>query len=427
MSGPAGDDEPERGVGGTSERVLFIDAPSGVAGDMLVAALLDLGAGTEEDLAEALSRFAELGGHRLVHGRARRHGIEARTFRVEVTDPDPPHRRWATIRGWLEGAPLPEEARRIALRAFTRLAEAEAAVHRTPVDEVHFHEVGAVDSIVDIVGTALLLARLDLDRVVSSPLPMSRGWVDTQHGRLPLPAPATVRCLFGVPTVDAGLDGFELVTPTGACLVATVADGFARWPRLRPEAVGWGAGTRELPDRPNLLRLVLGNDPGERAGPEASRGDAGPSHVVVEANIDDATPEVLGHALERLLEEGALDAWTAPIGMKKSRPGVRLSALAPASAAQRVAATLLAETTSLGARIHGVDRVERPRRRVEVSTPFGPIPVKVAADDGLPRLLSPELEACRAAARAHRVPLRQVMEAATLAAAAAADLTPRDA
>jgi len=394
-------------------RVLYVDAPSGVAGDMLVAALLDLGAGTIGDLADALSAVPGLDGFRLVHGRVRRHGIEARRFAVETADPSPGHRSWASIRGMLEAATaLPDGARRRALAAFQRLAEAEARVHDTPVDEVHFHEVGAIDSIVDIVGTAVLVDRLGPHRIEASPLPMSRGWVDTRHGRLPLPAPATVGCLLGVPTVDAGIDGVELVTPTGACLVATLADGYGRWPAMRPTAVGWGAGSRELPDRPNLLRLVLGDGGGPPDGDLA----AGGTHVVIEANVDDATPEVIGHALEALFEAGALDAWTTPIGMKKSRPAVMVSALAPAASARPVAAALLTETTTLGVRFSEVGRWERPRRLDRVETPYGPIPVKRAGGDGLPELVAPELEACRTAARAHGVPLRTVVAAASAAA-----------
>ncbi|MFQ6024157.1 MAG: nickel pincer cofactor biosynthesis protein LarC [Acidiferrobacterales bacterium] len=400
----------ERGCG--RGKLLFLDAFSGIAGDMLVAALLDLG--VPRAVIDSALAALPLGGYRIELDSAVRSGIVARRFVVHV-DETQPERDYAQIRAMLEAAHLPEGTRAIALDAFRTLAQAEATVHRVPVDHVHFHEVGAVDSIVDIVAAAAALDWLSAN-VVVSPLPMGRGTVRARHGVLPLPAPATVECLRGVPTYDAGIDA-ELVTPTGACLVATCARGYARWPEMRPEQVGWGGGTHELPDRPNLLRVVLGRSEVE----EEKLRDA--PFAVLEANVDDMTAEVAAHAVERLLAADALDAWTVPIVMKKGRPAMMITALVRRDEVDASVRLLLSETTSLGVRVRPVYRVERPRRILEVETLFGRIPVKVADGDGLPPNLAPEFEACRAAASSHGVPVKEVFAAALVAARAACDAT----
>jgi hypothetical protein len=241
--------------------------------------------------------------------------------------------------------------------------------------------------------------------VVCSPLPMGRGFVKAAHGVLPLPAPAVVECLRGFPTYDAGIDG-ELVTPTGAAIVAANASHAERWPTMAPEAVGWGAGTKDFPDRPNVLRAVLG----------LRTVSVGATHVVLEANLDDATGEIVAGAIEKLLEEGALDAWAAPVTMKKGRPGMVLGVLCAASAADTLATIVLRETTSLGVRRTDVSRVERPRRIVVVETPYGKLPVKIAEGPYGPPQIKPEYDACAAAARAHGVPVRVVIAAALAAA-----------
>lgn len=385
--------------------VLHLDAFSGIAGDMLLAALIDLGvpAAVVREAIEGL----DLDGYRIELSTRTRSGIVAKHFEV-VVEGEHPERTFREIRGMLEAASsLTDGARTIALRAFLRLAEAESAVHGMAVDEVHFHEVGAVDSIVDLVGAAVALDYLDA-RVSCSPLPMGHGTVQARHGTLPVPSPATVLCLRGVPTYDGGAEA-ELVTPTGACLVSAATESFARWPALVPERVGWGAGTRELPDRPNLLRVVLGL-------PAPADDENETPFVVLETNVDDTSPEIAAYAVESALASGALDAWTTAIGMKKGRPGILISALARRVEGQRIAGVLLTETSTLGVRVRPAHRIERPRTIVEVDTPYGPIAVKVAEGDGLPRNVAPEFEACRAAAASHDVPLKEVYEAALRAA-----------
>lgn len=400
---PAGDTLAQ---GAGRGKVLFLDAPSGLAGDMIIASLVDLGVPAAA-VADALAALPVTGFH--VHfGTRVRSGIVAASFEVHV-DEAQPARTYGSIRAMLDAAALPEGVKARAQRTFRRLAVAEARVHRSPIDDVHFHEVGAVDAIADVVGSAAALEWLGAELVVS-PLPMGRGFVKAAHGTLPLPAPATVECLAGLATYDAGMD-FELVTPTGAAIVGAHAGGSSRWPSMAPERVGWGAGTADLADRPNVLRAVLG------APVTAAHAPGAATHAVLEANVDDATGELAASWIEALLAAGAVDVWATPITMKKGRPALTLSALARLEHADAVAHAMLRETTSLGLRRYEVTRAERPRRMVEVETPYGRIPVKVAEGPFGPPQLKPEFDACVAAARAHGVPVREVVRAATAAGA----------
>jgi uncharacterized protein (TIGR00299 family) protein len=394
----------EHGAG--AGKVLFLDAFSGLAGDMLLSALLDLGV-PRSAVTQGLAEL-DVGDYELRFVKRTRSSIAALGLDVVETG-EQPARNYAQIRAMLEAAgSLTPGARSIAQRAFAVLAEAEARVHGTTPEHVHFHEVGAVDSIIDITASAIAVDFLGAETIICAPLPMGRGFIQSQHGRIPSPAPATLLCLQGVPTVDAGIER-ELVTPTGACLVKAIATGFSRWPTMRPERVGFGAGVMRLQDRPNVLRAVLGHPGTDAASAAAS------SHVVLEANVDDMTGEVAAWALERATRAGALDAWYTPIGMKKGRPALMLSALARRADVDAVARALLAETTSLGLRVRDAGRIERKRRMVEAQTEYGPIPVKVADGDGLPENVAPEYEACRAAAEAHGVPVKQVFAAAVAA------------
>jgi pyridinium-3,5-bisthiocarboxylic acid mononucleotide nickel chelatase len=382
-------------------KLLFFDAPSGLAGDMIIAALLDLGVPIAV-VTGALQALPLTGVHLHVGARTRS-GIVATAFDVHV-DGAQPQRTYASIRAMLAASPLDAAVKERAQRTFLRLARAEAKVHRSSIDDVHFHEVGAVDAIVDVVGSAAALEYLGAEMVVS-PLPMGRGFVRAAHGVLPLPAPATVDCLAGLATYDGGVD-FEFVTPTGAAIVGAHASGSQRWPAMAPERTGWGAGAAELADRPNVLRAVLGT-PGA-----AVRSAGAATQAVLEANVDDATGELAGTWIEALLAAGALDAWATPITMKKGRPALTIAALAPLEHADAVAHAMLRETTSLGVRRHDVTRLERPRTIDFVETPFGRIPVKVAGGPFGPPQVKPEFEACARAAREHGVPVREVLRVA---------------
>lgn len=367
---------------------------------MTIAALVDLGVPFEV-VVQAVGKL-QLQGYELSLLPARASAIGGSRFEVHVTAPQP-ERRYADIDALLANAALEPLTQQLARRIFRHLATAESEVHRVPMAEIAFHEVGAIDAIVDIVGAAACIAHLGA-RVVATPLPIGRGSVMCQHGALPLPAPATLLCLRGVPTYDSGRD-VELVTPTGAAIIAAVAEEFVSWPSLTPERVGWGCGSMQLPGIPNAVRAVLGS-PGPRV--EATLA----SHVLVEANVDDMTGELAGHAIERLLASGALDAWATPVTMKKGRPGLVLAALCEKARAEQVTFVLLRETSSIGARQSLVSRTERPRRRVLVSTPFGEIPIKVSEGPFGPPQVKPEFDACAAAARTAGVSVREVLEAA---------------
>ncbi|WP_438000466.1 nickel pincer cofactor biosynthesis protein LarC [Sorangium sp. So ce185] len=393
----------EEGAG--AGKILFFDAFSGIAGDMTIAALLDLGVPLL--VIERAVAALPIEGFHLHRGHAHRSGIVATSFDVHVEAPQP-ERTYGSIDAMLAAAPLDPPVAALARRIFRRLGEAEAAVHRIRLEDVHFHEVGAVDAIVDIVGAAAAIVHIGAE-VVGSPLPMGRGFVKARHGILPLPPPAAVACLRGVPTYGVDLDA-ELVTPTGAAIISALATRFERWPTFAPDRIGFGAGQRELPDRPNLLRVVLGT----RSGGEESLGSA--SHVIVEANVDDLTGEVAGHAIEALFAAGALDAWAAPITMKKGRPALTIAALAAAPQADAVATALLRETTSIGLRKIPVARTERPRRITTVKTAYGAIRVKISEGPFGPPQIKPEFDDCAAAARTHGVPVREVVSAALAAA-----------
>lgn len=374
---------------------------------MTVAALVDLGV-PQSVVVEAVDRLG-IAGCRLSFKQGHVGAIGALKFDVEITAPQQ-ERSYATIERLLQQSELEDGVKHTARAIFRRLAEAEASVHRTSVDEVHFHEVGAVDSIADIVGAAACIEYIGAT-VWTSPLPLGSGFIQCRHGTIPLPAPATVQCLVGIATRDAGIEA-ELVTPTGAAIIGTTARHCSGWPNLAPVAVGWGAGSRILPDRPNALRVVLGEPQGDSGAQEQD-------HVVLEANVDDATGELAGHALGLLLEEGALDAWAVPITMKKGRPGVILSAIVHSRDEARLTTLLIRETTTLGVRRHITARTVRPRRIVEVVTRYGSIPVKVSEGPFGPPQLKPEFDRCVERSREHGVPVREVLACAIAAARAA--------
>lgn len=389
----------ERGAG--NGKILFFDAPSGLAGDMTIAALVDLG--VPKEMLVATWSALGLDGYHVHFTHEERSGIVATHFDVHVATAQP-HRTFRTIREILDKASIDAATRARALLTFERLAEAESTVHRMPKDDVHFHEVGAVDAIIDVVGAAAAIEYVGAE-VVCSPLPMSRGFVKAAHGVLPLPPPAVVECLRGFPTYDAGLENYELVTPTGAAIIAANAARSERWPSMSPEHVGWGAGTLKLPDRANVLRVVL-----------AEKSSTTSTHVVLEANLDDATGEIVGAAIESLLAAGALDAWAAPITMKKGRPAVMLGVVCEEARAEALASMMMRETPTLGVRFARVSRVERPRRMIEVDTAYGKIAVKIAEGPFGPPQIKPEFDACAKAARDHGVPVRVVIAAALAAA-----------
>ncbi|NIQ98487.1 MAG: nickel pincer cofactor biosynthesis protein LarC [Desulfuromonadales bacterium] len=385
--------------------VLYLDAFSGISGDMVLGLLVDLGV----PLATIEAELAKLpvSGYRLTGKRESRTGIEGTRVLVEC-DEQHHHRTWADIDAMLGESDLQAPVKKLSRAIFRRIGVAEARVHGMPLEKVHFHEVGALDSIVDIVGAAAGLIALEVETVVCSPLPLARGMVETAHGRFPLPAPATAAILEGCPVVDGACDR-ELVTPTGAAIAAEVAE-FADLPAMTVQKVAYGVGTRKLADRPNLLRGILGDSRG-RPALQADR------VCVLETHIDDASPEWLGPLLERLLGEGALDAGFSPLQMKKNRPGLRLTVVAEPERAAELARLIMRESSAIGVRRYDCQRYKLRREVAAVATAVGEAKVKLIYEgDELVRV-TPEHDSCLHLARQSGKPLPEVYRLVEQAAA----------
>jgi len=387
-------------------RIAYLDCPSGVSGDMLLGALLDAGVALEE-LRELL-RGLPLDGYTLEAAPVTRGALGATHARVVPTREERAHRHPRDVLDIIARGDLPERVKRDASAVFRRLAAAEARVHRVGLEEVHFHEVGAVDAIVDVVGACAGLHMLGVTALYCSPLPLGRGQAAMAHGTLPLPAPAVLELLAesGAPTVPHEATT-ELVTPTGAAIVTTLAQ-FAQ-PPMRLARVGYGAGTRTEPT-PNLLRLWLGDR-------EDSMDLEVEQLVVLEANIDDMPAELFGYAMERLLAAGALDVWCAPLMMKKARPGTLLGALCRPADRAALLGVFLRETSTFGVRERVVTRYAAARAVRTVDTPYGAVRVKLKLLDGAVAGAAPEYEDCRHLAATRNVPLTQVYTAALVACA----------
>jgi len=383
-------------------RILYLEPVGGIAGDMFLAAGVDLGL-APADLEHALSGL-RVPGWKLAVQRAVRHAISGTHLDVVLDAHEAhPHRAYADIRTLIEAAPtLPARAKERALAVFHAIGEAEAKVHGVSLDDIHFHEVGAVDSIVDICGAAVVLELLGNPEVYAAPPPLGSGTIRVAHGNMPIPVPATLELLRDVPVRFEGVG--ELTTPTGAALLKVLAH-IGHPPDFIVEKVGYGVGTKDFRDRPNVLRASLGRM--EEARTQGL--------WVVEANLDDATPQLLGHLVERLLTVGALDAWVAPVVMKKSRPGHLLGALVEGGKREAVVDAVLRESTTLGVRYHRVERHALERDWVEVETPWGKVRVKRGLRGGAVLNAHPEFEDCRQVAEVAGVPVKQVMAAAVAA------------
>jgi uncharacterized protein (TIGR00299 family) protein len=394
-------------------RIAFFDTFSGISGDMTVGAFLD--AGLPLDAVRDAVATLRLSGVEVSSERVERSGIAATKFHVRVhgEHPDRPHAHdhghtpYRDVRARLAGSALDAGVRDRALAIFARLAEAEGRAHGVATEDVQLHEVGALDAIVDVVGAALGVVHFGVDVVHHGPLPLGSGFVETAHGRLPVPGPAVTELVRGR-RVLPGDGATELVTPTGAAIVAALAR-VEPAPELRVDTVGYGAGDRVLADRPNVLRVVLGTPVSAPAHDDV---------VVLEATIDDMTPQLYEHVLERLLAEGARDAFLVPVVMKKSRPATMLRVLAAPGDRDRLAALVFAETSTIGIRFTTWSRLVLPREERTVATPWGAVRVKIArAPDGTVNV-APEYEDCRRLARERGVALKRVMQAALAAALA---------
>jgi pyridinium-3,5-bisthiocarboxylic acid mononucleotide nickel chelatase len=413
-------------------RIAYLDCFSGISGDMFLGALLD--AGVPARLLEETVAKLDVGARVEVH-RVRRGGLsatkvdvfaggekdmpreqywrerEARKHHAHVHEHEHQHaRHLSEIRTIIERAAIGDGAKRTAIRVFEKLGAVEAKIHDTDIESVHFHETGAVDAIVDIVGAAVGAEALGVDAWYCSPLNVGGGTVKCAHGEIPIPAPATLALLKDAPIYGSDVQA-ELVTPTGAAIVATLASRFVPLPPMKVEQIGYGAGTREFESRANVVRLTVG-EAAEELATASLHGAQQDTVAVIEANLDDLTPEVFGYVMDRLFAEGALDVFAVPVQMKKNRPGTLLTVLAPPAEAERLVRTVFAESTTLGVRVRQEQRHVLPRRSVTVATPWGDVRMKVANLNGTIANVAPEYEDCRKIAAEHQIPLKQVMQAA---------------
>ena len=376
-------------------KLCYFDAFSGISGDMTVGSLLD--AGADWTALESALKSMNLGAS-FRNEKTKRKGMAASKFSVDAPE-EKKHRHLPHIEKIIEAGEISDKARANSLAVFRRLGEAEARSHNVPIEKVHFHEVGAIDSICDIVGACVALDSLGVDEVYCSKINVGSGTVNTEHGVLPVPAPATSELLKNCPIYASGPES-ELTTPTGAALVTTLAKGFGALPAVRMTGQGFGAGDKDFPMQANVLRVLIG---------ERTEATETTTVSILEANIDDSTPQVLGYTTERLLEAGALDVTLTPVYMKKNRPGTMLSVIARPEMTDTLAQTIFAETSTLGIRTYEAQRRVMARTTDEVNTPYGVIRVKHAGNGSF----APEFDDCRKAAVAQGVPLRAVIAEAT--------------
>ena len=383
-------------------KVAYFDCFSGISGDMTLGALVHAGVPLEQLRSEL--QWLEIPGWEISGEKVWKNGMAATHIRVRTQDTQT-HRSLTTILGILEKSKLAGPVRERASAIFRKLGEAEAAVHDVPLEKIHFHEVGAVDAIVDIVGACVGFAALGIESFACSPLNVGGGTAKMAHGVLPVPAPATARLLLGKPTFSNGVQK-ELVTPTGAAIVATLCEAFGPQPAMKVSAIGYGAGTADLESQPNVLRLMVGELVGNVA---AGREE---TIRVLEANLDDMNPQIYGYFLEKALAAGALDVFATPVQMKKNRPGMLVTVLCQPEDAGKFQDMLFEETTTLGMRSTTAERRVLPREWVKVATPYGEVRMKVARMNGRVRQAAPEFEDCRKLAEEKNVPLHEVMEQA---------------
>jgi len=380
----------------------YFDCFSGISGDMTLGALLDAGVPVEQLRTELHS--LSLPGWELATEKVWKNGMAATYAKVRAQDTQT-HRSLTAILGIIEKSSLASTVKDRAAAIFKKLGEAEAAVHDVPLEKIHFHEVGAVDAIIDIVGSCIGFAALGIESFACSALNVGGGTAKMAHGTLPVPAPATARLLLGKPTYSNGVQK-ELVTPTGAAIVATLCSSFGPQPPMSVTSIGYGAGTADLEGQPNVLRLMVGEAAEKRAAAESE------TIRVLEANLDDMNPQIYGYFLEKALAAGALDVFATPVQMKKNRPGMLVTVLCRPEDEAKFHEMLFAETTTLGVRTYTAERRVLARQWETVHTAFGEVRIKVARLNGHIRQASPEFEDCRKLAEAKNVPLQRVMDEA---------------
>lgn len=379
-------------------RIAYLDCFSGASGNMLLGAFIDAGV-PEEALLKAVEQIG-LAGFKLDARQIRENSLQATRVTIQLPDNEP-HRNFSDISNLITSSSLPEQVQEKSIAIFRRLAEAEAKVHGCSIEQVHFHEVGAVDAIIDIVGTVTCYDELGIQKLICSALPLSHGWVKCAHGDLPLPAPAVCNLLKGVPVYGEDIKQ-ELVTPTGAAIIKELADDFGPVPPMRLQKSGYGAGTLQREDnRPNLLRLIVG----EEYKPEETQ-----RVVVIETSLDDWSTETWPHILNKLLANKALDVILTPVHMKKGRPGFTLKVICDPAHANNIEQIIFEETSAIGLRFHAEERTTLPREIITVTTPWGPIKAK-KIETATGSTITPEYEACRKLAEKNDIAIKKIYEA----------------
>ncbi len=377
-------------------KIAYFDVFSGISGDMTIGAFIDAGVDVEEFKAEI--KKLNLKNYEIKTQRVTRNGISAISFDVILKNQSDEERHLSDIFQIIDESSLSDFVKQTSKKIFKKLAEAEAKIHGTTIDKVHFHEVGAIDSIIDIVGTAICVEKLGIEKIFASKIPLGSGsFVETSHGKMPIPTPATVEVLKNFPVILTNIP-FELTTPTGASIVATLAEYGLEKETIKIYSVGYGAGKFEIPGQLNLLRIFIGEIPDKFYEDKL---------LLVETNIDDMNPEIYPYVIEKLLSSGANDAYLVPVIMKKGRPGILLSTLVSESKLDNILKVIFSQTTTLGVRIVEIRRKKLHREQKEIETPFGKVKFKLAVVDGEERLI-PEFEECKRIAEEKNLPLLHV-------------------
>jgi len=380
--------------------IAYFDCFSGISGDMTLGAFIDLGVPVKW-LKDTL-RSIPLTGFDITVSSVSRHGITAKSVHIHTED-NAQSRNYTKIRSLIEKSPLSAMVKEKSLKIFERLANAESKIHGCPAEKVHFHEVGGIDAIADIVGAALCLEHLGIKKIIASSLPLGTGFVSCGHGTLPVPAPATLEILKGIPIFGSGI-ACELVTPTGAAIIATLAESYGPMPDMVIEKTGYGAGKQDIESKPNLLRIIAGTAQNHQTYCQKE------TVVMIETCIDDMNPEIFGFVMDRLFEDGALDVYWIPVFMKKNRPGTMMQVLCRKNREEAIINRILSETTSSGLRYYDVKRSILAREEIIVKTGYGMIKVKRITDPAGGMRIVPEYEVCKKIALEKNIPIRVVYD-----------------
>jgi len=377
-------------------KLAYLDCFSGISGDMFLGALIDAGLSFEV-LKKTLGTLP-LDGYHIEMNREKRKGLFGTQFLVRLEKKEQGERGLREIQKIIDEGDLSKNVKDKSIEIFESIGREEGKIHNHPLDQVHFHEVGAIDSIIDIVGTVFGIEFLDITSIFASGLPLGSGFVETRHGRIPIPSPATIALLKGIPVYDSGLN-HELVTPTGAALVKGLADSFGSMPAMMVDRVGYGVGSRDLPDRPNLLRIIMGSEQTQQQVETV---------IMLEANLDDTYPEWLGYLMDQLFQAGALDVVFSPIQMKKNRPGTQIQVMGRPEQMDNLMNILFRESTTLGIRFRYTQRKILKRLQIEIESPWGKMRVKKITNPDGSSFFQPEYEACRKIAEEKSIPIKEI-------------------